>query len=254
MAAKKRLEMSNPLDKFEKYFEPKYATSRSTITNAERLTLSHAGQKVHIDCFPSSGKLRVSGSEGSLKDEVNHIVESFRSDPQFFQKQTIGSGQANPISPEQEILEVINRDLYDFLPDHDRNALLAAYEVLRQCPSLPDFSPVTMPVARVYEGFLAKVLVHVGICTQTTVEDANFNFHSAFDSKDAKKFCEKLSTHQTKLEGMRQRLKEYRHIHLHSQSSKFDQYNSAEKAKGFAKRVLGDMQAYYDYWEDYFVP
>ncbi|HLI34119.1 MAG TPA: hypothetical protein VKW70_03670 [Terriglobia bacterium] len=245
--------MPNPIDEFEKYFAPNYQVTRKSIQDGERLTLSHLDQRVHIDYFPSSGKLWVSGSKGSLKDKVNDIVNSFRSDPQFFQKQTIGSGQANPISLEQEILEVISSELYNFLPEHDRKAMLAAYQVLRECPSLPDFSPVTMPVARVYEGFLAKVLVHVGICTQTTVEDANFNFHNAFGSKDAKKFCDKLTTHQTKLEAMKQRLKEYRHTHLHSQSSKFDQCNSAQKAKRFAKRVLDDMQAYYDYWKNHFV-
>jgi hypothetical protein len=77
---------------------------------------------------------------------------------------------------------------------------------------LVEYSPVIMPVGRVYEGFLGELVVKTGMCTRTALEGAKYNIMYAFDSKDGKAFMAKVSTHEAKLESAKQRLKEFRHI------------------------------------------
>ena len=118
---------------------------------------------------------------------------------------------------------------------------------------LVDFSPVIMPVGKVYEGFLGELVVKLGMCTRTALQDPKYNIMYSFDSKDAKALMAKVSTHQAKLESAKQRLKEFRHIQLHSQSSQFVQCGTAKEAQTFIERVMNDMQALFDYFKKYFV-
>lgn len=45
------------------------------------------------------------------------------------------------------------------------------------------------------------------------------------------------------MESAKQRLTEFRHIQLHNQSSQLVPYRTADEARRFVERVLGDMQA-----------
>jgi hypothetical protein len=238
------------LDEFDRHFSGEYKTNRSTVQDAERLTISHLDQQVHVDFF-TTGKIKVSGRKCSIKEKVVEVVSRVEGNPHFFDKVAVA---VEALTPEQIILKTIDGELYAFLPDHDRLALLAAYHVLFSEIPIPDFSPVTMPVARVYEGFLAKVLVRLGLCTQTAVESPNFKFEPILDSADAKAFKAKVTTHAGEVDSAKQRLKEFRHIQLDSQSSQFVRSQTVAEARRFTERVLNDMQSLFDYFKKFFVP
>lgn len=243
--------MSELLHELEQYFRGKVELERSEIQHARRLTLKHLDQAVNIDHF-ASGTVYVGGKEGTLKEEVQGLIDNFRKDPDFFSKLKGPTAKAIAIKPEDRILQTISKELFAFLPEHDTRALIAAYQILLSDLNLVDYSPVIMPVGRLYEGFFAKTLVTLGICTKTAVQDSTFSFYNALESADAKKFKAKAPTHQAQLEAMKQRLKEFRHIQLHSMSSEFIQCGNHEEASRFIERVLRDTQSFFDYFKKYF--
>jgi len=170
--------MSTAIDNFERHFSDKYETARSKIENADRLTLTHSRQRVCVDHF-TSGRLRVNGTKGFLKEEVDHVVSEFEHDPQFFLKANASGPAVAARTPEQDI--VINI------------------------------------------------------------------------TADAKSFCNKASTHSSKLDAAKQRLKEFRHNQLRSLSSQLVQCTSVRDDRRFAERVLNDMQDFFNYFDQYFV-
>ena len=243
--------MDKLLNGLEEHFSGRYEIARSEIKHAQRLTLSHLDQTVNVDLF-TSGKVVVGGKDSPLKTEVQELVENFRKDPEYFSKLKGKVGVAKALEPQEAILQHVSQELFTFLPDHDRRALIATYQILLSDLKLDDYSPVIMPVGRVYEGFIAKMLVRLGVCTQTAVQDVNFRFEQALYTPDAKKFKTKAPTHEPKLDAMKQRLKEFRHIQLHSMSSEFVQCTQHEEAKRFIERILGDIQSFFDYFEKHF--
>lgn len=244
--------MSDLHDHIEALYTAKYQVERSEIQYGKRLSLKHMDQVVTVDVF-NSGKPVVGGTNCPLKEEVKSHVDGYRKDPKYFAKLSASTGVAEIISPEAAILQKISKELFDFLPAHDRRALFAAYQVLLSDLDLVDYSPAIMPVGRVYEGFLGEILVRIGMCTRTALQDPKYNHMFTFDSREAKMLTAKVTTHEAKLESAKQRLKEFRHIQLHSQSSQFVQYLKREDAFKFVERVLGDMQALFDYFKNYFV-
>jgi hypothetical protein len=240
--------MADVLDHLESMFGGEYNVQRVEIRNARRLTLGHMGQVVTIDLF-TTGKVSVAGTDCPLKDEINKHVESFRKDPNYFKK----PAAANAPTPEGAILNKIKKELFELLPQHDRQALIAAYQVMLSGLELVDYSPAVMPVGRVYEGFLGEIVVRTGMCTRTILQEPGYGLTNAFDTKEAKSLKAKIPTHEAKMESAKQRLKEFRHIQLHSQSSQFVQCKTREESLRFAERVLGDMQALFDYFSKYFV-
>jgi hypothetical protein len=241
------INMADILDYLESMFAGQYAAQRVDIKNAKRLSFGHMGQVVSVDLF-STGNVTVGGTDCALKEEIKKHVDGFRQDPNYFKR----AAPAQAITPEGAILKEISKELFDFLPEHDRRALLAAYQVILSGIDLVDYSPAVMPVGRVYEGFLGELVVKVGLCTKTILQDPMYNLTSAFDTKEARSLKAKVSTHEAKMDSAKQRLKEFRHIQLHSQSSQFVQYKTREEAVRFAERVLGDMQALFDYFRKYF--
>lgn len=240
--------MTDVLDHLESMYGGEYNAQRVEIKNARRLTLEHMGQAVMIDLF-TTGRVSVAGTDCPLKDEINKHVEGFRKDPNYFKK----PAAAKAPTPEEAILNKIKKELFQLLPEHDRQALIAAYQVMLSGLDLVDYSPAVMPVGRVYEGFLGEIVVRTGMCTRTILQEPGYSLTNAFDTKEAKSLKAKVSTHEAKIDSAKQRLKEFRHIQLHSQSSQFVQCKTREEALRFADRVLGDMQALFDYFRKYFV-
>jgi hypothetical protein len=239
--------MADLLDHLESIYSGQYVTQRLVILNAKRLTLSHLDQVVTVDLF-NTGRPSVAGTNCPLREEIKKHVEQFRKDPNYFNKPLSAA-----ISPEGAISKLITKELFDFLPPHDRQALIASYQVILADMTLVDYSPAVMPVGRVYEGFLGELVVRTGMCTKTLLQDPTYSLASAFDTREAKSLKARVSTHEAKMDAAKQRLKEFRHIQLHSQSSQFVQNKTREDARRFAERVLGDMQALFDYFKNYFV-
>jgi hypothetical protein len=244
--------MANVHDHIKTLYDGQYEIEHTEIQNAKRLVLKHLDQTVTIDLF-SSGKIVVGGTNCPLKDEIKGHVGGFRQDPKYFDKLPQATATAVVTTPEQVILQHISNELLAFLPEHDRRALIASYQILLSALDLVDYSPAIMPVGRVYEGYLGELLVRLAIVTKTALQDPKYNLMFAFDSSDAKTLKSKISTHEAKLDSAKQRLKEFRHIQLHSQSSQFVQYTTRAEASRFVERVLGDMQALFDYFKNYFI-
>jgi len=244
--------MADLLDHLEGIYGGQYKLERVDIQDAKRLTVAHLDQVVSIDLF-KTGRPKVGGTNCPLKDEIQQHVDNFRKDPKYFDKKK-AAVEPCAASPEEVILRKIKKELFfGFLPEHDRQALIAVFQVLLSGLDLVDYSPAVMPVGRVYEGFLGELVVRTGMCTKTILQDPTYSLTSAFDTREAKSLKAKVSTHEAKMDAAKQRLKEFRHIQLHSQSSQFVQFKTREEASRFTERVLGDMQSLFDYFKKYFV-
>ncbi len=147
--------MADVLDHLESMFSGEYNVQRVEIRNARRLTLEHMGQAVTIDLF-TTGKVNVAGTDCPLRDQINKHAEGFRKDPNYFKK-PVATAAKGP-TPEEAILNKIKKELFELLPEHDRQALIAAYQVMLSGLDFVDYSPAIMPVGQVYEGFWAKSL------------------------------------------------------------------------------------------------
>src|SRR5260221_4884482 len=146
--------MADVLDHLESMYSGEYAAQRVEIKDARRLTFNHMGQMVTIDLF-KTGRVTVGGTECALKNDISKHIEGFRKDPKYFTK----SAPAKAATPEAVILDKIKKDLFELLPEHDRKALIAAYQVMLSGLDLVDYSPAVMPVSRVNEGFLGEIVV-----------------------------------------------------------------------------------------------
>lgn len=147
--------------------------------------------------------------------------------------------------------ELLGRELYDFLPAHDRRAIISAVLVLDTEIAIPDVAPIVMPIARAFEGFVGKVLVKIGVVTDVALQNPDFSFTACFDGRDAKVFKTKVNTHEAMLDGLKQRLKEHRHTRAHSQASKWVLSDRAA-AERFLSRVADDMKEYFSYFRQHF--
>jgi hypothetical protein len=152
---------------------------------------------------------------------------------------------------EMRTKELLGRELFDFLPAHDRRAIVSAVLVLDTELPVQDMAPIVMPIARAFEGFVGKMLVKIGVVTDVAIQDPTFSFSACFDGRDAKAFKAKVNTHEAMLDALKQRLKEHRHTRAHSQASKWVQGDRAA-AERFLSRVADDMKEYFAYFKQHF--
>jgi hypothetical protein len=68
--------------------------------------------------------------------------------------------------------ELEGRDILDYLYEHDRNTLIAGAVLLQAAENLtmPDYSPLVMPFARAYEGFLIRLFISLGMIERGRLE------------------------------------------------------------------------------------
>ena len=68
--------------------------------------------------------------------------------------------------------ELMGRDVLDYLFEHDRNTLIAGAVLLQAAENLPmpDYSPLVMPFARAYEGFLIQLFISLGMIERNRLE------------------------------------------------------------------------------------
>ena len=68
--------------------------------------------------------------------------------------------------------ELEGRDVLDYLFEHDRNTLIAGAVLLQAAENLPmpDYSPLVMPFARAYEGFLIRLFISLGMIERDQIE------------------------------------------------------------------------------------
>jgi len=81
---------------------------------------------------------------------------------------------------ESKAKEILGRELFDFLPAHDRRAYVSAIMVLEIGLPLMEMCPVIMPVGRVFEGFTGKILLKLGLITSVKLQDPKYSFGAAF--------------------------------------------------------------------------
>jgi hypothetical protein len=173
--------MADLLEHLEAIYGGRYEMQRVDIQDAKRLTLAHLDQVVSIDLF-KSGRTNIGGTNCPLKDEIKKHVDEFRKDPKYFDKALQAVGAA-PVSPQEAITKIITKELFDFLPNHDRQALIASYQIILADIALVDYSPSVMPVGRVYEGFLGELVVRTGMCTRILLQDPTYNLLNAFETQ-----------------------------------------------------------------------
>lgn len=237
------------IDNFADFFGKTSTVERQKMGSGERLTIVRLNYRVHVD-FYTNGNVRACGRNCGLKASVDALIVALHEDERLFEKP---EELARITRADITLKKLVSPELYAYFPDHDRDAMEAALEILGSQLELPDYSPVKMPIARAYEGFLARLYVSLGISTAEEVRSKDFKFTDPGKLDTGKKLYAKVPTHEAKMKGAHQRLQEFRHIQLHSQASEFVQSKSREEARKFVESVLANTQDYFDYFKKYFI-
>lgn len=122
--------------------------------------------------------LLVQGRASTLFDEICSLLDAnlvqakadraTRFLPSDHAKETLA--EMNRPGAEQDAWDWLNthvdQNTFDFLEKHDQDTLVAGAMLFQAAQalslSMPDYSPLVMPFARAYEGFLIKLFTHIG--------------------------------------------------------------------------------------------
>ena len=141
------------------------------------------GYRVVLTQF-RTGTLLVQGKQSPLFDEVSATLDAMLAQsPAERAARYVPEKQAFQLKPRMERPEAeaqawqwleqqLDREILDYLPEHDRNTLVAGAVLLDAAVNrqMPDFSPLVMPFARAYEGFLIQVFIGIGLADPQEIE------------------------------------------------------------------------------------
>ena len=133
---------------------------------------------------------------------------------------------------------------YEFLPGHDRFYAVSSYCLLEECPPLPEYSAVVMPMAKAYEGYLKELCVEVGLATAEELENPSFSLGSVFDQNRAqtKEFRSRAKRQRGLLDTLKGDLTFSRHFLMHSDPGTASRVESVEEARKHIGRLSQNMK------------
>lgn len=136
-----------------------------------------------------TGTLLVQGRNSDLFHEICRRLDVLLAQsPAEHATRYLSEDQASQLKPQMERPEAeekawlfledeLGKDVLGFLLDHDRNTLIAGSVLLdaaRELP-MPDYSPLVMPFARAYEGFLIQVFIKLGLTDGRLIEESDID-------------------------------------------------------------------------------
>ena len=143
---------------------------------------------------------------------------------------------------------------FNFLYHHDQSFMTSAYCVLQANLLLPEFSTVVMPVAKAFEGYFKRVLIHNNPSVQTEISKSNFSFSKYFDFNRAILEHEiNLSNYGVALPATKvaainliyKKFKEYRHLVSHSGPPVVITIDTNDDARSRIDAILGVISSTY---------
>lgn len=142
------------------------------------------GMRVTLTQFKTN-TLFVQGRQSPLFDEVcSQLDAALVQAPAEHATRYLSDEQAAQLKPHMDRpeaeaeawrwleAELEGRDVLDYLFEHDRNTLIAGAVLLQAAESLPmpDYSPLVMPFARAFEGFLIQLFISLGMIERGRLE------------------------------------------------------------------------------------
>lgn len=89
----------------------------------------------------------------------------------------------NYTNEEENLKERLSEDVFLFLDEHFRNYLISSQRLIDCDIELPEYSPILCPLAKVLEGYLKRLFVHLKIETYEAIE-GKWNFGHVFKGEE----------------------------------------------------------------------
>lgn len=142
----------------------------------------------------------------------------------------------------------LDEQLFDFLDDHDKKYVVAAFCLkLRQIP-LPEYSPIVMPLSKAFEGFTKKVLISLNLADKAETKKPDWNFGKVWGSQEYRDFIRKDVYHKNFLEKLKAEIPFSRHMFMHSDEDPSAQLDTYEKAEQKINEIANIMKETYRYF------
>jgi len=142
-------------------------------------------------------------------------------------------------------------DAFNFLEVHDQKWLLTSEIFKIANLPLPEYSPIVMPAAKAFEGFIKKILVAVGFYRADHFKSKNATFAYLNDLTDPvrKAFCLKERIVDTVLKDIIVSLDKYRNFILHSDNNINTKVESYEEAVKLLEEINDKIIYFYEYFK-----
>lgn len=176
--------------------------------------------KVTITQYENTGKLLLQGKTWNVWDNLCNAIEKKLNTPVTeIILRYMGKSDEN----EEKITDIVTDSLtikatqkiharmgnsFDFLYEHDKKLLISSQAMLDAGIDYGDYYCYVAPALRVIEGYLKKVLIDLGICTETEIIELKtngkpkFRFNTVFDGTKQlhKKHKDKLNNYNSTVE------------------------------------------------------
>jgi len=139
---------------------------------------------------------------------------------------------------------------YEYLEPYDKKWFVASECLCLTKIPLPEFSPLVMPAAKAFEGFVKKLLVGIGLVEADHFKTSYSNFSALNNMNDPKRrsICNKEKQADTMLKKIDLCLKTNRHFWMHSDESKITKVGSQEEAEEKVDSIFRDTKEIFDYF------
>lgn len=211
----------------------------------------------------NNGTLLLQGKDDELFSNTCDHIEKIAtpSDQEVISRFISGDEEALRIftskyTPEISILaEKELRDkldlVFDFLQPYDQKWLIASQIFKNANLPLPEYSPIVMPSAKAFEGFVKKILVATGFYPSDHFKSKTAKFDYLIDSSNAhrKLFVAKEKYADTILKDINVSLERYRNFMMHSDDNINTKVETFEEGVKILDEIHDKIKSIYKYFK-----
>lgn len=223
------------------------------------------GSKITITQY-NTGTLLLQGKNDYLFDQCCSLIEKT---VKIDTKDVIGRFVSENEDKKVEVIEQCTPELlvnaeknvrsalggaFDFLEVHDQNYLISS-ECLRMCGvCLPEYSPLVMPAAKGYEGFVKKLVISIGLVGSDyfTKKSGNFSPLSDTNNPNRQNLCAKQKHCGKMLNRVNLNLDIYRNFMMHSEGISITEVESFKKAETKINTIFLEISELFEYFDGNF--
>lgn len=236
---------------------------KPTPSEQYRAKLSDGDQSLSVTQY-NNGTLLIQGKEDSLFSKTCDLVENkavpteqevisrfLAGDEESLQKFVLAYTPQLLDEAEKQIRSIIGNEIFDFLEIHDQKWLVASECLKIANIPLPEFSPLVMPASKTFEGFIKKLLVHVGFYPANHFAAKNSTFAYLNDPNHAsrKTFVARDKHADTFLKKINVCLDTNRNFMMHSDGASITKLDTYEEATEKLEAIFDDMKEIYTYFK-----
>lgn len=215
----------------------------ATLTQYNNGTLLLQGKTDKL--FDDSCDLIERIASPSEKDVIARFISSDEKNLEVF---------ASKYTPELIILAEGNvkkkiEDVYEYLEPYDKKWFVASECLCLTKIPLSEFSPLVMPAAKAFEGFVKKLLIGIGLVDADYFKKKGANFSPLNNpSPERRAICDKEKHADTMLKKIDLCIKTNRHFWMHSDESKITKVGLQEEAEEKVNSIFRDTKEIVDYF------